>query len=81
MCDKCETLDDYLTNHPPDPNRKFVPLSWYNRDGDEIEVLWSDESYYAQWLNPSVTVLIGQESGKVVGVYVGRVRELIMEDE
>ena len=48
----------------------FKPIAWYNTAGDLIEAMWEDCSYYAQWLNPQVTLLKKQGTDQVVGVQV-----------
>jgi hypothetical protein len=42
----------------------------YNTIGDQLEVLWSPEAYYADRKNTFLTLLVGQESGEIVGAEI-----------
>lgn len=46
------------------------PFARYDQDGDCIEVLWANEGHFAQRLDKWLTIYIGRETDKVVGVHV-----------
>jgi len=52
------------------PNLPWQPGWFYCEAGDCIFVYWSNESYYAKWLNHDTTVYISQETGKPIGVAI-----------
>lgn len=56
---------------------KFVPMAHYDPDGDCIEFLISDESYYGVRVDSLVTVYHGQESGEIVGSLIKGVKQFI----
>ena len=74
----CETLDQWLAyvknirEFPP-----FKPSVFYNEPGDMLEIMLSNECYYGKWITPQVTMLIGTESGEVVGVNISGIKKLI----
>jgi hypothetical protein len=43
------------------------PRAFYNSDGDCIEFLFADESYYAERVDDLLTVYYGQASREIVG--------------
>lgn len=47
-CD-CKTLDEFMNQHPC--CKHFRPNAFYNVDGDQLEVTWSDQSAYGKELN------------------------------
>ncbi len=47
-----------------------VPQAFYNKDGDCIEFLISNESYYAERVDDLLTVYHSQESDDIVGSLV-----------
>lgn len=55
------------------------PRAYYNSDGDCIEFLWSDESYYAERIDPILTVYYGRESKQIVGSLIKRVKPFLQE--
>lgn len=57
----------------------FKPMAVYDRDGDCIEFLFSNESYYAQRFDSLVTVFYGRESGEIVGSLIKGVKTLIKD--
>ena len=58
----------------------FKPEAHYNKTGDIFEVILSNEQYYAQWLCPSITILLSQETHEVVGVQIWGVKYLIEKE-
>ena len=48
----------------------FRPVAWYNQDGDIIEAVWEDCSYYAEYLNPQITLLRSNKTKEIVGVEI-----------
>ena len=54
----------------------FEPMAVYDQDGDCIEFLFSNESYYAQRFDSLVTVYYGRESGEIVGSLIKGVKTL-----
>ena len=48
----------------------FRPVAWYNKDGDIVEAVWKDCSYYAEWLNPQITLLRSSRTKEIVGVEI-----------
>jgi len=63
------------------PREPFKPNWWYNRDGDQIEIYWSDEAYVGKWLNHQVTLLYSQEDPKrLVGVIIEGVKKGMERD-
>ena len=50
--DKNKAFNDYLDEmiKNRDPNWVFKPCAWYNVDGDQLEVSWSDEPEYYESL-------------------------------
>ena len=65
-------------NEAPDmmPSESRV---FYNTDGDCIEFLISDESFYAERVDKLLTVYYGRESGEIVGSLVKGVKRFIAE--
>lgn len=74
-----EKLMEDLAKRPRGP---FKPHWWYNKDGDMIEIYWSEEAYVAKWLNHQVTVLYSQEDPtRIVGVQIEGIKKgMIQED-
>jgi hypothetical protein len=68
-------LDELLAKAPTVP--PSGPRAYYDEDGDCIEFLFSNESYYAERYDPILTVYYGQESGEVVGSLIKCVRRFI----
>lgn len=65
------TLDEFIKDLDKMPRGKFKPFAYHNVLGDMIEVFWSNESHFAQWLNREITLLVSQKDKKtVVGVIV-----------
>jgi hypothetical protein len=64
-----------------EPRQPFKPHWWYNKDGDMIEIYWSDEAYVAKWLNPQVTVLYSVEDPtRIVGVQIEGIKKGMAKD-
>src|SRR5690606_15944876 len=55
------------------------PRAYYDEDGDCIEFLFSDESYYAERMDCLLTVYYGRDSREVVGSLIKGVRRFIGE--
>lgn len=56
----------------------FVPHAWYNADGNQLEVFWYDDPSYGEQVGSSdVTLHFSQETGEVVGVTVGGIRQVM----
>lgn len=53
------------------------PKVFHNHDGDCIEVLLSNDNYYAERLDSLVTVYVNRENGELVGALVKGVRSFI----
>ena len=63
------------------PRAPFKPNWWYNKDGDQIEIMWSDEGYVGKWLNHQVTLLYSQEDrNRLVGVIIEGVKKGMERD-
>lgn len=58
---------------------EFEPSAYYNEDGDCIEVLLSDESYYSERVDDLLTVYRGQESKEIVGSLIKSVRSFVQD--
>jgi hypothetical protein len=60
---------------------EFKPIAYYNKEGDIVEAVWQDCSYYAEWLNTEITVLRkmhsdeGGKEGDIIGVQVWALNE------
>ena len=80
-----------MTNTPPDkpnsfadlvlnqPKRfgSFIPMAHYDRDGDCVEFLLSDEDFYAERIDGLVTVYYGRSSGNLIGSLIKDVSRII----
>jgi len=53
------------------------PLAFYNEEGDCIEFLFSDESYYAERIDDLLTVYYGRESGEIIGSLIKGVKNFV----
>lgn len=49
------------------PDEAFRPSATYDPDGDCIEFLARNDSFYAEWVDDLVTVYYSHETGEVVG--------------
>lgn len=59
----------------------FKPHWWHNRDGDMIEIYWSEEAYVAKWLNHQVTLLYSAtDPTKVIGVQIEGIKRGMTKD-
>ena len=45
----------------------FRPTAHYDADGDCIEFIMTDESFYAERIDPLVTVYYGEDTKEIVG--------------
>lgn len=50
------------------------PCSFYNRDGDQVEVYWENVESYGKWLGDGITLFLERGTDRVVGVEVGNIR-------
>ena len=53
------------------------PIVDYDTDGDELEVLLTDESYYGDWRGPQLTLYRRQGTDEIVGFVVSGIRRLV----
>ncbi len=59
----------------------FAPFFVYNKEADSIEILISRKSYYAKWLNHSVSVLIAHNTeDEIVGIVISGVKRTMESD-
>ncbi|OHB78640.1 MAG: hypothetical protein A2W31_15215 [Planctomycetes bacterium RBG_16_64_10] len=58
----------------------FKPYAWLDPDGGQLDVYWSDESYYTRPIvvdrKEVMALHIGQDTGQIVGVTVFGVRRM-----
>ena len=59
------------------PKEPFRPSVFYNRAGQLFEFLFEDEDYYAEWINPHLTVYKSFADNRVIGGEVTFVHDLI----
>jgi hypothetical protein len=62
---------------PPRP--PWHPNTHYDEDGDMVEVFLNNESYYAIWLNPQLTVFVSHETDEIVGMSIHGVKRMMQE--
>uniref|UniRef100_A0A7C2JYG9 Uncharacterized protein n=1 Tax=Schlesneria paludicola TaxID=360056 RepID=A0A7C2JYG9_9PLAN len=55
----------------------FAPHAFFNADGDCVEFIASDESYYAERVDSRLTVYYGQESGQPVGSLIKGIKSIL----
>jgi hypothetical protein len=48
----------------------FRPFAYRSRGGRQLEFYVSNESCYGRYVDPGLTLMIGQESGRVVGAII-----------
>lgn len=59
---------------------KFSPHTFYNRDGDLLEVYWDNVSTVAHWMGNGITILVDQEHPKrVVGVQIEKISKILKD--
>lgn len=62
----------------------FKPYAWYNKDGNQIEAYWNNEISYSENIQVDNTnimaINIGMETGKIVGMTIYSVKELMGGD-
>jgi hypothetical protein len=61
------------------PTTPFKPLAHYDPDGDCIEFIASDESFYAERIDSLVTVYYGRQSKEIVGSLIKGVSKFMRE--
>lgn len=71
-----ETIERLAQNAPP-----WKPGAWFNDTGDFTQALWDDKPYYAKWINHQITLLISQETEKVIGCQIWGARKMMAEGE
>ncbi len=59
----------------------FKPQVYSNKDGDLIEVVWEAADYYGEYVNSSLTLYKAQSDGRVIGVEINWVSDLIKKSE
>ncbi|RJQ24593.1 hypothetical protein C4577_07425 [Candidatus Parcubacteria bacterium] len=66
------------------PNNEFTPSVYWNKNGDQIEVWWKRDSYYAENFYgkeyPLGAKYISQETGEVIGVCIYGIENLLFKD-
>ncbi len=60
---------------------KQYPRAIYNKYGDQIEVLFSEEESYAQWKNSQITLIRSQKTDEVIGVTICGISKLLEKDD
>ena len=59
------------------PNTKFRPHIWYNKDGYILDIKTSEQfNVYSKWINPYITLVMNQEDDKIVGVKIWNYKAL-----
>jgi hypothetical protein len=67
----------YLVIGMSSPQEGPFPTVDYNPDGDCIEVLLSGEDFYADWVNPHLTLYRSEATNEIVGAEIDFVTQLI----
>lgn len=65
-------LEQYLLSIP---RVDWRPGWFYNKAGDQIEVLWDTAPYYAKWVNHNLTLYLSQDDHRVVGCVLTQVSQ------
>lgn len=63
-------------SHEP---KEFRPSAFFNVDGDEFHVYWDDEPAYGKEITGLMCLMIGQDTGKVVGVNLYCIKKNLRE--
>jgi hypothetical protein len=71
-----DELREYLRTHPP---KGFKPVPYYSAAGDFLLLYFEDEAGYTEGLGERAEVIRAFSDGRVVGVKIYRVPELIAE--
>lgn len=49
---------------------------FYNKEGDILEVFWSDENYYGKYINEYLTIFKSEKDDRIIGYDISWVSEL-----
>ena len=55
--------------------------TYYDKDGDCIEVIFGEHDFTGKWIGPGLTVYYSNKTGKIVGVLIEGVKRLIAKAE
>lgn len=58
---------------------EFVPQVYYDKDGDSIEFLWSDDMFRGERIDSLVTVYYSEETNEIVGSLIKGVRAFLKD--
>jgi hypothetical protein len=73
-----EDLMEFIKANPP--KGPFKPHAYYNVDGNQLEVCWSDEQDYTQSIEGGMCLHRSQEDHKVVGVTIYGIQRVMSID-
>jgi hypothetical protein len=62
-----------------DVNRPFKPQFYYDKDGDCIEFLFSNDPFYGERIDSLVTVYYSEKTNEIVGSLIKGVKRFIHE--
>jgi hypothetical protein len=74
-----DAFEQYVLDQIEEAAEPFKPTVTYDPDGDCIEFLASDESFWAERIDSLVTVYYGQHSREIVGSLIKGVSKFIQE--
>jgi len=63
------------------PVEEFKPFVYYNKDGDLIEVYWTNDDYYAEWINHNLSIYRHMETNEIIGVEINWIKNLMKKAE
>jgi hypothetical protein len=58
------------------PSEHFEPMAYYDKDGDCIEFLISNDDYYAERVDELLTVYYSRDKNEIIGSLIKGVRKL-----
>ena len=63
------------------PRPPWKPSAFYNKDGNILRVILSEEDSYAHWVCPGIELMLSFETHEIVGIIISDVTNLIEEEE
>ena len=74
-----ENFEDIIREMAEQPRPPWKPGAYYCTTGDILHEHWSENSYYAKWLNHRITLLLDQETDEVIGCQIWGLSKVLDE--